>query len=52
MMKTYLSCKPGMVGRKKGAALGFLGGAFGLFLARITSRDRRFNHLNNFLFKK
>jgi hypothetical protein len=43
---TYLSSSPGMVGRKKGAAFGFLGGALGLFLARITSRHSRFNHLN------
>jgi hypothetical protein len=43
---TYLSSSPGMVGRKKGAALGFLGGALGLFLARITSRHSRFSHLN------
>jgi hypothetical protein len=27
--------------------LGFLGGALGLFLARITSRERRFSHLHH-----
>ena len=39
--------RPGIVGRKNGAALGFLGGAFGLFLALITSRFNRFSHLQN-----
>merc|ERR1719225_1049489 len=38
--------RPGIVGRKNGAALGFLGGAFGLFLALITSRFNRFSHLD------
>ena len=38
--------RPGMVGRKNGAALGFFGGAFGLFFALITSRFNRFNHLS------
>ena len=38
--------KPGIVGRKNGAALGFLGAAFGLFFALITSRFNRFNHLH------
>ena len=37
--------KPGIVGRKNGAAFGFFGGAFGLFFALITSRFNKFNHL-------
>ena len=39
--------RPGIVGRKNGAALGFFGGAFGLFLALITSRFNRFSHLQS-----
>ena len=36
--KSNLVSNPGIVGRKNGAALGFLGGALGLFLALITSK--------------
>ena len=44
--KSNWVARPGMVGRKNGAALGFFGGAFGLFLALITSRFNKFSHLS------